>query len=611
MAHSSSYQPIEDYGVIGNLQTVALVGKNGSIDLLCLPRFDSPSVFAALLDNGKGGRFKIAPEAEGFEVKQRYLADTNILLTRFSSGEGVAEFTDFMPIRRLGHAQALVRQVKGVRGAVRFRLECQPKFDYARAGHRAGRRGKDVIFCPGPEAGPILCLRGEGPFRVANGAATAEFTLRAGETRAFVLDECFATGEAPNDAPNYAEAALEETARFWRDWTRRSTYRGRWREMVNRSALTLKLLISQPHGAIIAAPTFSLPSQVGGSRNWDYRYTWVRDSCFTIDALMRLGYMGEAAAFADWIEQRCLDWNGAESLQPVYRIDGGKKLREHELTHFEGYLNSRPVRIGNAAYTQLQLDIAGELLDAVFRYSQQGKTISHEFWENLSRLLDWTCRHWQEPDKSIWEYRTASRPFLFSRAQSWVALDRGIKLAQRQSLPGPLLRWHNIRDRIYREIHGSFWDKDLAAFTQYRGSKSVDASTLLLPTFGFISAADPRWVSTEKAIEKELAEDFLLYRYDGPSGSAGQDGGRGTFCMCSFWWVECLTLGGNLAKAQHIFERMLNYANHLGLYAEQIGPTGRHQGNFPQGLSHSSLIRAACALDAGLDGESLRQERVA
>jgi GH15 family glucan-1,4-alpha-glucosidase len=604
MFHTVDYQPIENYGVIGNLHTVALVGMNGSVDSLCLPQFDSPSVFAALLDHAKGGRFKIAPADHGFEVKQRYLADTNILLTRFSSDEGVAEITDLMPIRQLGHGHELVRQVKGVRGAVRFRLECSPKFDYARANHRVERRGKDVLFRPAKGAGPDLCLRGDEPLRLLNGAAVAEFTLRAGQTRAFVLDECRLWGESPSDAPDYAAAALHETAQFWRDWIGRSRYRGRWREMANRSALTLKLLISQPHGAIVAAPTFSLPGQFGGSRNWDYRYAWLRDSAFTIDALMRLGYFDETAAFAEWIEQRCQEWDGAESLQPMYRVDGRRNLREQCLTHLEGYLKSQPVRIGNAACKQLQLDIGGELLDSIFLYRHEGKAISHEFWLSLSRLVEWVCRHWRQPDKSIWEFRTQARHFLFSRVLCWVALDRGIRLAKRQSLPAPLERWHDMRDRIYRDIHANFWDKKIGAFVQYRGGKSVDASSLLLPVLGFISPVDPRWLSTMRVIERDLSEDFLLYRYNGPHASTSASGPRGTFCMCSFWWVECLALSGDLHKAQHIFERMLNYANHLGLYAEQISPTGRHQGNFPQGLSHSGLIRAACALNAALDGQT-------
>jgi GH15 family glucan-1,4-alpha-glucosidase len=604
MERTVDYQPIENYGVIGNLQTVALVGMNGSIDFLCLPRFDSPSVLAALLDHAKGGRFQIAPSADGFDVKQSYLADTNILLTRFSSDGGVAEIADFMPICQLGRGNELVRQIKGVRGAVRFRLECAPKFDYARAGHHTERRGNDVIFRPDDAAGPDLCLRGDEPLRVTNGAAVAEFTLRAGQTKSFVLHECRPRGASPSDAPDYAEAALHETAQFWRDWMRQSRYRGRWREMVNRSALTLKLLISQPHGAIVAAPTFSLPGQVGGPHNWDYRYTWMRDSSLTIDALMRLGYMNEASAFADWIEQRCLDWDGAESLQPVYRVDGGRKLREQCLTHFEGYRQSRPVRIGNSAYTQLQLDIGGELLDSIHRLHQQGKAISREFWQNLTRLIDWVSRHWRKPDKSIWEFRTQSRHFLFSRALCWVALDRGIRLAEGQSLPAPLPRWRATRDRIYRDIHQNLWDDKLHAFVQYRGAKSVDASALLLPVLGFISPVDPRWLSTMRAIEDALSEDFLLYRYNGPHASPSQGGPRGTFCMCSFWWAECLAQAGDLSKSQHVFERMLNYANHLGLYAEQISPTGRHLGNFPQGLSHSALIRAACALNAALDDET-------
>ena len=596
---TGGYQPIENYGVIGNLHTVALVGMNGSIDSLCLPRFDSPSVFAALLDTQKGGRFKLAPAGDDFRVKQTYLAGTNVLVTRFLSDSGIAEVTDFMPICRLGHGLEVARLVKAPRGHVRLRLLCQPRFDYARAAHKIQRRGNDVLFLPENPGQPALRLRSDVPLRVDNGAATADFKLRAGQARFFLLEE-LAGADSPSASPDYVFDALNETIDFWIAWTQRSEYRGRWREMVSRSALTLKLLISQPDGAIVAAPTFSLPAQFGGSRNWDYRYTWIRDSCFTIDALMRLGYFEEAGAFGRWIEKRAEDWNEREPLQPLYRIDGGRELREQCLTHFEGYLKSQPVRIGNEACRQFQLDVCGELLDAVHVFHRHAKAMSREFWIMVSRLVDWVGRHWRQPDKSIWEFRTQSRQFLFSRLMSWVALDRGIRLAIEQSLPAPLMRWHDTRDRIYRDIHRHFWDAGLGAFTQFRGGKSLDASALLMPRMRFISATDPRWLQTMRAIENELSEDFLLYRYNGPHASHGIGGPRGAFCMCTFWWTECLASAGDLKKAQRVFERILGYANHLGLYAEQIGPSGHHQGNFPQGLSHCSLIRAAVGLNAVL-----------
>ncbi|HWD19647.1 MAG TPA: glycoside hydrolase family 15 protein [Verrucomicrobiae bacterium] len=605
MRPSHCYQPIENYGVIGNLHTVALAGMNGSIDFLCLPRFDSPSVFASLLDVQRGGHFRIEPLETAANVKQSYLADTNILLTRFLSDTGVAEITDFMPLRQLGHGNELVRLVRGVRGEVRLRMECAPKFNYARSGHQIARARRDVIFRPEVSSQPPMRLRSSVPLRVVEGAAVAEFTLREGQTQAFVFEE-FTAGDAPSDADDYPARALEETADFWREWIGHSQYRGRWREMVNRSALTLKLLISQPHGSIVAAPTFSLPSEFGGTHNWDYRYTWIRDGCFTVDALMRLGFTEEAGAFASWIEDRCIAWDGRKSLAPLYRVDGGDDLREFFLPQFEGYLGSQPVRVGNDACAQLQLDLGGELLDALLSYHESHKEMSQELWANISRLVEWVWRHWRQPDKSIWEFRTPSREFLYSRVLCWVALDRGIRLAVAQSLPAPLMRWHEMRDRIYQDIHRNFFDAKLGAFVQYRGAKSVDASAFLLPPFRFISAADPRWTSTMRVLEKELSEDFLLYRYNGPHAAPDRSGPRGAFCMCSFWWSECLARAGKLQRAQDVFERMLSYANHLGLYAEQISPNGRHQGNFPQGLSHCGLIRAASCLDAALENPTGR-----
>jgi GH15 family glucan-1,4-alpha-glucosidase len=388
---------------------------------------------------------------------------------------------------------------------------------------------------------------------------------------------------------------------YWLTWVARSNYRGRWREMVNRSALTLKLLTSQPHGSIVAASTFGLPESIGGERNWDYRYTWIRDASFTLYALMRLGYTDEARAFMGWMEERCQELKKGQPLQAMYRIDGSRDLPEVILPQFEGYKNSAPLRIGNAARGQLQLDLYGELMDSVLIYDKHVEPISCAFWKNLTILVEWVCANWRKPDRGIWEIRGQSHAFLYSRVLCWVAIDRAMKLAQRRSFPAPLVRWHRIRDQIYENIYAEFWNPRLKALVQFRGAKTVDAASLLLPLVKFISATDPLWQCTLKTIENTLIEDSLVYRYL-PSKAArdGMHGREGTFSMCSFWYVESLARGNDLKRARFIFEKALGYANHVGLYAEQLGPCGEHLGNFPQALSHIALISAAWILDERL-----------
>lgn len=605
-----SYQPIENYGVIGDLQTAALVSTGGSIDLLCFPGFDSPTIFAALLDEKNGGHFRIAPTGGEFTHRQRYLPDTNILLTRFYGGGGVAEISDFMPMQHLGHRHDVVRRIKVVRGQLTLRMECAPRFDYARIGHTVEKRPDGAIFCPDKKVQPGVRLRSTVPLRIVNGDAISEFKLKSGETAAFVLEE--AESETPSEAADYVSTAFKETMNFWFDWVARSRYRGRWREMVNRSALALKLLISAPHGSIVAAPTFGLPAVIGGVRNWDYRYTWIRDASFTLYGLMRLGYTEEAAAFMSWIDARCRDRAAGRPLQVMYRIDGDRQLPEKILKNLEGYRKSSPVRIGNGACDQLQLDIYGELMDSVYIYDRHGAPIGHDLWSDLVRLVEWVCRHWRDRDDSIWEVRGGPRPFLYSKGLCWVAVDRAIRIARRRSFPAPLLRWHRTRDEIYRHIFKEFWNKKLGAFVQYRGAKTVDASALLLPLVKLISPTDPRWRSTLNAIENTLVEDSAVYRYRRHDAAAdGLSGEEGTFSACSFWYVECLARAGDLPQARFIFEKVLGYANHLGLYAEQLGPCGQHLGNFPLALSHLSLISAAWTLDRRLNeapGLTLRED---
>jgi GH15 family glucan-1,4-alpha-glucosidase len=595
------YEPIENYGVIGDLNTAALVSLNGSIDFMCFPRFDSPTIFAALLDQKHGGRFQIAPVSGELKSRQRYFPDTNILSTRFLGENGVAEVSDFMAMKHLGHCHNLIRRVKVVRGEIRFRMSCAPKFDYGRANHRVEKKPHETLFVPQGQDLPALRLRCEIPLRIANGEATAEFVLRAGQTVSFILEEAVPGMESPSQSADYVAESFKETMNYWLAWVARSKYRGRWREMVNRSALTLKLLTSQPHGSIVAAPTFGLPESIGGIRNWDYRYTWIRDASFTLYALMRLGYTDEARAFMGWVETRCRELKPGRPLQPMYRVDGSRELPESILRHFEGYKGSAPVRIGNAASRQFQLDIYGELMDSVFIYDKHDQPISYDFWMNLATMVEWVCANWRKPDESIWEVRGGPRPFLYSRVLCWVALDRAMKIAQRRSFPAPLVRWHRVRDQIYKSIYEQFWNPRLKSFVQYRGAGTVDAASLLLPLVKFISPTDPLWQSTLQAIQRDLVEDSLVYRYLPPKAAPdGVSGGEGTFSMCSFWYVECLARANDLKKARFIFEKALGYANHLGLYAEQLGPCGEHLGNFPQALSHIALISAAWTLDERL-----------
>ena len=598
------YQPIENYGIIGDLTTTALVSITGSIDFMCFPRFDSPSIFAALLDTKRGGYFRITPTSGEFKHRQRYIPDTNILLTRFLGDQGITEISDFMAIQHLGHKHNLVRRVKVIRGEIEFQMVCAPKFDYGRVGHKVEQKPNSLIFIPEQKELPALRLRTSVPIKSENGEATARFKLKTGGIAFFILEEGCVEGDSPSAHRSYVSRAFKETMNFWISWLSRSKYRGRWREMVNRSALTLKLLTSQVHGSIVAAATFALPERVGGARNWDYRYTWIRDASFTLYALMRLGYNGEAQAFMRWIAERCRELEPGRPLQVMYGIDGRHDLPEEVLDHFEGYQKSQPVRIGNAASKQLQLDIFGELMDSIYIYDRHGEPISYDFWLNLTTLVEWVCKNWKKPDNGIWEVRGGVKPFLYSRAMCWLAVDRGIRIAQQRSYPAPLARWLRTRNEIYSSVYHDFWNPKINSFVQYKGAKTLDAACLLLPLVKFISPTDPRWMSTLAAIQRDLVEDSLVYRYlpkkAAPDGFAGNEG---TFSMCSFWYVECLARARDLRQARYIFEKALGYANHLGLYAEQLSPCGEHLGNFPQALTHIALISAAWTLNDRLSEE--------
>lgn len=602
---AATVQPIENHAIVGDLNTVALVNLEGTIDFMCFPRFDSPTIFASLLDPVHGGSFEISPTMRNVKHRQLYLPDSNILLTRFLAADGVAEISDFMPVEEATFAHNLVRRAKTVRGEIHYRMCCAPKFDYARSGHRCEQQGNDVLFYSEASDRMVLRLRSSIPVEIQNGAAVAYFRLGEDETASFVLED--AREELACNADGYVAASFKETLNYWRSWISRCKYQGRWREMVNRSALTLKMLVSQEFGSLVASPTFGLPEMIGGARNWDYRFTWIRDASFTIYALMRLGYTSEAAAFNGWIEQRCRELNPDGSLQIMYGIDGRHDLPEHVLSNLSGYRDSRPVRIGNDAYSQLQLDIYGELMDSIYLYDRWGEPISHDLWIQLVRLVNWVFANWQQPDEGIWEVRGGKQDFLYSRLMCWVAMDRGIRIARSRSLPAPLVEWLRMRDRIYEDIFTHFWDSKRQTFIQHRASRTVDASALLMPLVKFIAPADPKWLSTLHAIQKDLVHDSLVHRYMVNNAAPdGLPGTEGTFSMCTFWYTECLARAGDVQQARLNFEKMLGYANHVGLYAEQLGPQGEHLGNFPQAFTHLGLISAAYALDRKLDEAPMR-----
>jgi GH15 family glucan-1,4-alpha-glucosidase len=601
-ASRSGYLPIADHGVVGDLHTVALVGTEGTIDWYCCPNFDSPSVFGSILDAERGGYYRIQPAEPGWTAKQLYYPDTNVLITRFLAPTGVGEVVDFMPIgasAALRHRHRLVRRVLGIRGEMRFRIEVEPRFDYARARHETHVDERGAVF-----ASPDLTLALASPaeLRRSEQGVTGEFTLREDETVSFLLEALDEGDERSVVDEAEARELFTETVSFWLGWIRQSRYAGRWREQLHRSALTLKLLTFQPTGAIVAAPTTSLPEQIGGARNWDYRYTWIRDAAFTLYGLLRLGFSDEAAAFMGWLTDRLRERKGhaAGPLQIMYGIDGRAELTEETLDHLEGYRGSAPVRVGNGAYDQRQLDIYGELIDSVYLYNKYGTPVYHDTWVELQHAVDWLCENWDQTDEGIWETRGGQQHFVYSRLMSWVAVERAVRMARFRGLPADVPRWLTIRDRIYNQIMERGWNDERQAFVQHYDTDVLDASVLLMPLTKFIAPTDPRWLSTLDAITNELVSDSLVYRYNVEASPDGLEGDEGTFSICTFWYVEALARAGKLDQARLVFEKMFTYANHLGLYSEEIGPTGDALGNFPQAFTHLSLISAAYNLDRQL-----------
>jgi len=608
------YPNISDHGLIGDLQTAALVATDGTVDWFCCPRFDSPSVFASLLDADKGGYFRIAPDTADYVSRQLYFPDTAMLITRFMTQDGVGEVTDFMPIagRQATDRHRLVRQLKVVRGSMRFVVDIRPRFDYGRAPHTLEITPDGFVFASGgmhltlnPTGDRHATLGQHGDLdvqRIDNDLRVTAL-LREGQTGGVVLESM--GGRPHRIAPAELQQMIDETSQFWQDWLHQSTYRGRWREVVARSAMTLKLMTYAPTGALVAAPTMGLPERVGGERNWDYRYTWIRDASFSVYALLGLGYVGEAAAFGQWVRDRIVEHggrgNGVSPLKIMYRVDGSSDLAEETLGHLEGWRGSRPVRVGNGAADQLQLDIYGEAMDAVAKIDARGLQLAYQGWTALANMIDWLCDHWDQPDEGVWETRGGRKDFTYGRVQSWVALDRAIRIAEGRGRPADLLRWRKARDSIYNQVMTRAWNPTRSAFTQHYDTDVLDSSLLMMPLMGFVSPYDPMWLQTLQAMDTELVSDSLVYRYNPSASPDGLSGEEGTFSLCTFWYVDALARSGRLTDATLVFEKMLTYANHLGLYAEEIGVTGEQLGNFPQAFSHLALINAAINLDYQLD----------
>ncbi len=608
----SSNQLIENHGIIGNMRSAAIVALDATIDFFCFPHFDSPTVFAALLDSEQGGSFRIEPQQE-VRYKQLYLPDTNILLTRLLSDDGVAEITDFMPVSGTGegepaYAHQIVRSIRVIKGSVRFKVVCAPRFDYARARHEACMEGDAVCFRPAGGVCEAMALYATVPLTIDGQDARAEFTLGQGENASFAFGEIAReeVGGAESLRENRVNSCFDDSVAYWRKWIAQSVYKGRWREIVNRSAFVLKALTSSEHGSNIAAATFGLPEQTGGQRNWDYRYAWLRDSSFSLYALIRLGLSSEVKAYTSWMRARLVDGLNGDfqengPLRIMYRADGTSDLDESELDHLSGYKESRPVRVGNKANEQLQLDIYGEIMDALYLSNKYGDSVSKDGWRRAIRIMEWLGANWNRPDQGIWEIRGEAKHLLHSRLMCWVAFDRVIRLADKRSLDAPIVEWRRIRREIDNDIVDNFWNAELDSFVMARGERNVDGSLLLMPMLRYISPTDPRWLSTMRRIEEELGEDSLVFRY--PAGTDGLEGTEGSFTACSFWLIECMARAGQLDKARLRFDKMLGYANHLGLYSEQLGSSGEHLGNFPQALTHMALISAATYLDRALDGK--------
>jgi GH15 family glucan-1,4-alpha-glucosidase len=615
----NDYPLIADHGLIGDLQTAALVASDGTLDWFCSPRFDSPSIFASLLDHARGGHFSSRPRDGVFATKRLYLPDTAILITRFLTEGGVGELIDFMPTAASSPSDRhrLVRMLRCVRGRIAFDIEVAPRFDYGRRPHRLGLSDDGAVFDSGDTRLALSLIRLEGDETLGRLEATEQgdlhstVSLEQGQMRGVILE----TGpdiEPRMVRPAEAQGLVDETARFWHDWLSQSTYAGRWREELERSAITLKLLTYAPTGALVAAPTAGLPEQIGGERNWDYRYTWIRDASFPVHTLVRMGFVDEAVAFSRWLRDRITEGLESETgpLNIMYRVDGNPDLEEEVLQEWEGYRSSHPVRIGNGTAGQLQLDIYGEALDAVYHLDQYGVEIGQPGWLAICELLEWLADNWDQPEEGIWETRGGPKDFTYGRLMCWVAFDRGIRLATDHGRPAPMVRWMAERDAIYHQIMAKGWSAERQAFVQHYGDTVLDASLLKMPQVGFVAADDPMWRSTLLAMDSELVSDSLVYRYNPSASPDGLRGSEGTFSLCTFLYVDALARAGRVDEAL-TFEKMLTYANHLGLYSEEIAINGEQIGNFAQAFTHLALIDAAITLNECLDDAKNKPHRSA
>jgi GH15 family glucan-1,4-alpha-glucosidase len=584
---------IEDYALIGDCETAALVGRDGSIDWLCWPRFDSGACFAALLGGPEHGRWRLAPADPDARSTRRYRGDTLVLETEFACADGAVRVTDFMPLRS---AQSdLVRLVEGVRGRVAMRTEFVVRTDYGATVPWVTRLDEG-----GPHgtlravAGPdMLLLRAGVPLRGEGLTTVGEFAVGAGESAAFVLT--YGPSHAPAPATVDPRAALAETEAFWREWTARGTHPDEWREAVTRSLLTLKALTYRPTGGIVAAPTTSLPEQLGGTRNWDYRYCWLRDATITLLALMDAGHFEEAAAWRDWLLRAAA--GSPAQLQIMYGLSGERMLREWEVPWLPGYEGARPVRVGNAAHGQLQLDVYGEVLDALYQGRRGGLPPDPNAWQMSCAMVAHLETVWDQPDEGLWEVRGGRQHFTHSKVMTWVALDRMVRATEEFGMPGPADRWRALRDRVHAEVCARAWDPAIGAFVQAYGSNQLDAAVLQIPLVGFLPPDDPRVVGTVARIEERLMADGLVRRYDSGATDDGLPPGEGAFLACSFWLVDNYTLMGRRRDACALFERLLDLRNDVGLLAEEYDPrAGRQVGNFPQAFSHVALVDAALNL---------------
>jgi GH15 family glucan-1,4-alpha-glucosidase len=576
---------IEDYALIGDCETAALADKSGSIDWLCWPTFASEACFASILGAEENGYWKISPVGDGWTSTRRYRPHTLILETKFETADGVVRLTDFMPVR--GRHSSVVRIVEGLRGKVTMRMDLALRFDYGRTVPWVTAIADGVRAIAGPN---LVVLHGTVPLRGENLKTVAEFTVGKGQRQCFTLT--YATSFNPKPRKIDVDVALTQTMHLWRRWSRRGKYKGKHAEAVERSLITLKAMTYRPTGGVVAAVTASLPESIGGVRNWDYRYCWLRDTTFTLLALANGGYFNEAAAWQDWLLRALA--GSPEQVQIMYGIKGERELVEWEVPWLAGYENSRPVRIGNAAAEQLQLDIYGEVLDCFFHAQRKMRLHSEKDFRVMALLLEHLEKIWRDPDEGIWETRGAPKHFTYSKVMVWVAFDRAVLLAERLENDAPVERWKQIRDAVHAEICAKAFNRRKGCFVQSYGSNQLDASLLLMPLVGFLPGSDPRVKATVEAVERELMPDGLVWRYNTTKVSDGLPPGEGVFLACSFWMVSCLKCIGRKRDAVRLFERLLALRNDLGLLSEEYDiKRKRLVGNFPQAFSHIALVNAA------------------